>query len=389
MSLHDSNLCEVKPISAFQSTNLNSKIESFQALGQRILYSLGHPSINVEVHPEGLYENISISMEFFTKFAGYTEEYLVFDSNLYEKNRGIRLDHLFTVANTGFTPAQRLAKDPTIRNNPDFSIDNTNEVYVVTTPIEYSDFTASSALSAVIPENGIPKMDIIGGDVYTDITEYLPALSASFQKAGQTTITKEGAVAEDVEVYNNAFDYDTMEYRKVIAVKEFDEGSTTGINTLFTMEQSMAQQTFFSHAMGNFGFDLVSWNTMKEWQETREKVLALKKETHFDQRTQYLKLYPQPKDTRYWGVISCYVERPIRDIIKEPWVYQYALALTKITWGRILTKISNVSLPGSGTLNGELVLNEGLQEKERLEELMLDGPSAGFGDSEPIGIFVG
>ena len=88
MGQHESNLCEVKPISAFQSTNLNSKIESFQALGQRILYSLGHPSINIEVHPEALYENISLATEFFTKFAGYTEENIVFDSRLYEKKCG-------------------------------------------------------------------------------------------------------------------------------------------------------------------------------------------------------------------------------------------------------------------------------------------------------------
>ena len=390
MGQHESNLCEVKPISAFQSTNLNSKIESFQALGQRILYSLGHPSINIEVHPEALYENISLATEFFTKFAGYTEENIVFDSRLYEKNVGIRLDHLFTVANTNFTQSQRMHKDPKPTNNPDYPIDNTNQYYIALSALSQDVFSTSPTLSSVIPEQGIYKMDIIGSDIVDDILSFNPALSSSFQLAAQPSFTKQAEEVDDVESYNNAFDYDLMEYRKVIAVKDFEEGSSTGVNTLFTLEQTLAQQTYFSYAMGNFGFDLVTWNTMKEWQETREKVLAIRKEVSFDQRTQYMRLYPQPKQgTRYWGCITCYVERPLSHIIKEPWVYQYALALTKITWGRILTKISNVSLPGSGTLNGELVLNEGLEEKRRLEELMLEGPSAGFGDSDPIGLYIG
>ena len=70
--------------------------------------------------------------------------------------------------------------------------------------------------------------------------------------------------------------------------------------------------------MGNYGFDLISWWTVKNWLETREKVLATKRAYEFDERTQYLRMYPEPNSsTRFWGVIACYVERPIRDIIKE------------------------------------------------------------------------
>jgi hypothetical protein len=102
---------------------------------------------------------------------------------------------------------------------------------------------------------------------------------------------------------------------------------------------------------------------------------------HFDPRTQYLKLYPQPKNTQFYGVIECYVERPIRDLLKEAWVFNYALALTKIMWGRILTKINGVNLVGGGTINGENPLQEGLAEKEKLEELLYEG---GMNGSSPI-----
>jgi len=179
-----------------------------------------------------------------------------------------------------------------------------------------------------------------------------------------------------------------MDYRKVISVTDFEEGSTTGINTLFTLEQTLAQQTYFSYALGNYGFDLVSWYTLKEWIDTREKMLALKRDLVFDERSQYLKIYPQPKNERYYGVISAYLERPIRDIIKEQWVYEYALALSMINIGRIRGKFGQVSLLGGGALNYDL-LQEGQQRKAELEEELMTGATSGFGSNDPIGFMIG
>ena len=179
-----------------------------------------------------------------------------------------------------------------------------------------------------------------------------------------------------------------MDYRKVIEVTDFEEGSNTGINTLFTLEQTLAQQTYFSYAMGNYGFDLVSWYTMKEWIDTREKVLALRKDLQFDPRTQYLKMYPQPITERFYGVVSCYIERPIRDVIKEQWVYEYALALSMITVGRVRGKFGSVNLLGGGALNYDL-LNEGTQKKAELETKLLEGASPGLGDTDPALFIVG
>jgi len=212
------------------------------------------------------------------------------------------------------------------------------------------------------------------------------------------TPSRQGVPQSPPDIYNrtsykfvNSFDYDVMDYRKVIDVRNFTEGSTTGINTLFTIEQTLAQQTYFSYAMGNYGFDLVSWYTLKNWLETREKLLAIERTYSFDPRTQILKMYPQPgssnETVRFYGVIDCYVERPIRDVIKELWVYQYALALTKILVGRIRGKYTGTSLFGGGALNADL-LNEGLSEKAQLEEQLYTG-APGQGDADPPLFFVG
>ena len=92
--------CVISPLSAFLSTNLNNKIDTYDRLGDRIKRSLGYPLVSIEIHSDQLRENIQIAVEYFTKYAGYTREYMIFDSNLYETNKGIRLDMLYTLANT-------------------------------------------------------------------------------------------------------------------------------------------------------------------------------------------------------------------------------------------------------------------------------------------------
>tara|TARA_R110001592_G_scaffold181319_1_gene424068 strand:- start:3689 stop:4846 length:1158 start_codon:yes stop_codon:yes gene_type:complete len=382
--------CDITPVSAFQSTNLNSKIDNFDRLSDRILRSLGYPFVNIEIHRDTLYENISVSCEMFAKFAGYTQEYLLFDSALYEKNNGIRLDQLFSLQNSD-NLSQQIEHN---NESEDFSNYKTDSetLYISTSAIAGSNFTSTSALSAPLL-SGIFENQIFSETIYKSITGANNSLSGVFIASKKDGFTRQGSkTGETNNKYMNSFDYDVMDYRKVIAVQDFEEGSSTGINTLFTIEQTLAQQTYFSYAMGNYGFDLVSWYVLKDWMEMREKLLATKRSYTFDDRTQTMRMYPQPNaagnGVRFYGVVSCYVERPIRDIIKEHWVYQYSLALTKIAVANIRGKYGNVSLFGGGSLNSSDLMSQGLAEKEKLETALYEG-APGLGDAEPPMFFVG
>lgn len=374
------SLCQIEPISAFMSTNLNSQIECFQRLGQRIMRNLGYPLINVQVHPDQLYEAISQACEFYTMYAGYTREYIIFDSALYEHNKGIRLDHLFTVANTNYTSSEIL-QNRKIGNDPDFNINPPEQLYISLTAIPLTYFASASSLSSAVPSTGISEMQLINQSTYAELTAFSSELVNLFKATPKANFTVQCEPQNDVKSFNNMFDYDVMDYRKVIDVTDFEEGSSTGVNTLFSMESLMAQQSYYSMNLANFGFDLLSWHTVKDWIDTREKIFAIRRDIKFDNRTQYLQLYPQPKANsgRFYGVLSCYVERPLRDIIKEKFVFDYSLALVKIMWGRALTHITGVQLLGGGSFNGE-VLAEGLAEKERLETFLIEG---GYG-TDPI-----
>lgn len=388
--------CEVTPVSAFQSTNLNNKIDSFDKLAQRIVRTLGAPLISVEVHQDQLFDNISQACEFFSKYAGYTKEYLVLDSNLYERGRGIRLDHLYTLANPALSLRDKVIHKTISKDTAPY-IMNHDTFFISTSALNKAFFSLNSELSGLYTE-GLERNVILDYSMYNQMVTAFAAdpvlnvipISSYFVNSSRENISMAGTVddTQSTVLYNNMFDYDAMEYRKVIAVTDFQEGASTGINTLFTIEQTLAQQTYFSYAMGNYGFDLVSWYTVKQWLDTREKLLATKRSYEFDERTQMLRIYPEPSNSvRFYGVLYCYVERPIRDLLKEMWVYHYALALTKINVGNVRGKFSNINLFGGQVFTNELGA-QGLTEKKDLETQLFTNAAA-YGDSDPAVFFLG
>ena len=284
----------VLPVNYKGGTSLNPQISSYETLSIRIQHQLGAPLINLEISDDQVYDNITDSIEYFTKWAGYTEEYLVFKSELYKQGVGLKMDDLFTAS-------------------------------------------------------------------FEMRTSQVPTLSTGF-------------------------DYDLASQRKVVDVFDFYKGEDTGINTLFTMEQAMSQQIYSSYMIGNFGFDLVTWEVLKGFIDTRNKVLAMKEQVIFDPRSQLMKLIPEPRPAHtFYGVVGCYVERPIKDLIRERWVQKYTLALTKISIARTREKFQGTNLFGGGSVNAGSLLSEGISEKEKLEQELMNS----YQDATPAMFFLG
>jgi len=269
---------------AFLSTNLNSRIKSYDMLAERIFFQLGAPLINLELACVAAYDMIAYAIEVFTRFTPGTEEILIFDTSLYTTGRGIKLDTL-------------------INNTPETS-----------------------------------------------------GFDSTFQ---------------------SGWDYDLNDYRKVIDIYNFQEGDNEGVNTLFTIEQSMAQQMHFAYSLGSKAFDLITWHVLKDWLKTREKLFAMKQYCRFDPRTQVLRITPEPghDGMKYYAAIGCYLERPIKDLVKERWVMEYAKALMKISIANTRGKFGNTQLFGSGSLQYMELMQQGTAEKKALEDELKGGMS--------------
>jgi hypothetical protein len=173
---------------------------------------------------------------------------------------------------------------------------------------------------------------------------------------------------------SGGYDYDMGDYRKVIDVSSFAEGNNSGVNTLFTIEHTVAQQAYFGHLLGNVGYDLITWHALKEWLDLRNKMLALTPYLRFNPETQYLKIIPEPSRGQvYYGLLGCRVQKPLRDIISQLWIYRYSMALTKISIGHTRGKFAGANLFGGQTVNHSDMMSQGIAEKDALEkELMSD-----------------
>ena len=415
------------PPEGMYSTNLNSRIKDIDSLCERIGMSLGHPQINIEAHTIQVHDNIAQACEFFTKFAGYTDEYLIFHSTLYEPNKGIYMPTLFN--NTPELSGLIENEDVEFQKSPQVTtrITNTNRDKVVYSfsassnegkPVEFllqfrsgyyhhaekllvtaiyndivDEIDASVAQYARNYTSEVPKVSF---KVMTDGEEIEIACNAQIEGTVTVTISDFEPTAQTaLKSYSRSLDDLLLAPRKVVDLYSFEEGSTSGINTLFTIEQTLAQQTYFSYAMGKYGFDLVSWYTLKEWMNMRQKLLQTKYQWRFNDREQRLYLTPQPgisgprRRANFWGAIGAYVEKPLCDVLPELWVYQYALALTKISVARIRGKYQGTNLFGGGSPNYTELLSEGNAEKEKLEAKMMEGTTPGFGDAAPPMFFVG
>ena len=320
--------------------------------------SLGYPQINVEAHQNQVFESIAIACEMFTKFAGYTEEFLTFHSDLYTPGEGLRMDVLFTATKQMNSSYEADPKITTL----DTELYDVGKMIIGGGPLDYA-----------VSYKGQPDGD--------------PSSRPGLSQRSQTDPKR-----EKPHPHKRGYDYLTDDYRKVVDLFAFEEGSSSGINTLFTIEQTLAQQTYFSYALGKYGFDLVSWFTLKNWLDTRRKLLSQDYYYRFDDKKQTMYLTPEPnrsnRRVKFYGLIGAYVERPIHEIVVEPWVYQYSLALVKIIIGRIRGKYQGTNLFGGGAPNYSELLQEGQSEKKELETTLYEGVP-GFGDGQPPLFFVG
>ena len=278
------------------STNLNPVVKTYEDLTMRVKMQFGYPTVDVELCDQVIYDNINQALEWYSKYAGHTDEYMMFDSKEYVPGMGINMKDVFSMLGRAYD------------------------------------------------------------------TEYS-------------------------EISGRMYDYDLTEERKVLAVHGFDPVEYSGTDYLFTLDYMFAQQTAFSHMMGNFGFDLVTWHVLKDWLELRKKLFATDPHVIFDKRTQMMRLIPEPTraSNRYIGVVGAWVERPICQMIAERCVFQYTVALSMLQVGNIRSKFGTVSLIGGGSIQWNELLQQGTAAKERLEQELMEK----FGESMPLGIYIG
>ena len=437
-------ICNVKPVEFYMSTNLNNKIKTYDDLSERILNMLGYPAVSIsDIHANQIHQAISMAVERFTRYAGFTKEYLIFDSKLYEPNKGVPIDKLFTVASLWESKDNPSISRVTSRG-PEQYLDLGEDVYITKTFIKKCDYFISHEdynmllksareedkniikylyeMSKKHPD-GIEELSIISQFFYDYLLKHRGYSADQFKKSKDKVFTESGQKLdlykekilpveiydengkdmymqmengipagkrrEDVKKYNQMFDYDLMDYRKVVSVVSYEETNNTAMSALFSFDTALAQQFFYANQFHTHSFGLTTWYCLHEWRNTYEKLLQTKRDFSFNNRTQYFMLNPQPKPWQsFYGLLECWVEKPLKDIIMEPWIFDYALAVVKEMIGRVRSKWGDSnSLLGGGSLTGNALAQEGVaKQKELMDELM---QKQAYGAASPTRFFIG
>ena len=398
-------VCYVKPLGAYMSTDLNNKNRTYDDISERILHFFGYPAVSVsDLHRNQIYDAISMAVERFYKHAGVVKEYLILDSRLYERNHGIPIDKLCTISGIISRPDDYATKRSAERG-PEQTVKVPDEVYITKDYIYKKDYYISRsdyellhksveekdkaeidmlyAMSQKYPD-GIEPLSIISEKLYKYLVTKRRYNTEMFKKSKDTVFTLGGEKQElhtesdlgrerEPLQYNKMFDYDIMDYRKVVSVVNYSESGVSSITSLYNFDTSLAQQFFYTNQFNHRSFGLTTWYALHEWRNLYEKMLAVKRGWHFNKDTQYLTLTPQPKiGERFFGIVECWVEKPLKDVLKEPWVFDYALAVCKEMLGRVRSKWGDsVQMLGGGSLTGNALAQEGVtKQKELLEELI-------------------
>ncbi len=157
-------------------------------------------------------------------------------------------------------------------------------------------------------------------------------------------------------------------------------GGGSGINTLFSVGNQLANAGNFGGVGGNAAGFAESWIT---YEAALQHIELIKRMTasgfrfEFNVRNKQLMLIPDPVKQASPGtprgfiVVGCNTIRAESQQYGESWVKRYALALSKITLGIIRAKFQGIQLLGGGQLDTS-IKEEGITERDFLKEELKD-----------------
>lgn len=118
-------------------------------------------------------------------------------------------------------------------------------------------------------------------------------------------------------------------------------------------------------------FDMVSYTMLQHWIHTLRIITVSPYRFLYNNNTKILHVIPTPnRNDKVF--LEVFKEEQLDNLLNERWIKDYTLALCRISMGDIRSKFQ--SLPGFGAsvlLNGETLKQEGLAEKEKLEDNLI------------------
>ena len=155
-------------------------------------------------------------------------------------------------------------------------------------------------------------------------------------------------------------------------VNIFDIGDATSTNNLFNVRYQIALNDLYDLSR----YDLVPY--FMNFMNIRfiEEMLIGKQPLRYNrhQNRLYIDMDWGKVTTDDYMIAEVYkILNPetYTDVYGDRWLSRYVTALFKVQWGSNLSKFVGMQLPGGVQFNGEQILQQGIEEKNHLEEEMI------------------
>lgn len=120
------------------------------------------------------------------------------------------------------------------------------------------------------------------------------------------------------------------------------------------------------------GADIVGYELGMQYLEMIQQRYTIKMSIQFMEESKKVRFSPAPKCHGHI-ILPVWVRVQDSDLYENIWIRRYAAALCKIQIGYNVSKYTGITFTGGATVNGAFYIQEGKEEKEKLEQEIRDG----------------
>ena len=159
-------------------------------------------------------------------------------------------------------------------------------------------------------------------------------------------------------------------------INMFDVGDATSTNNLFNVRYQIALNDLYDLSR----YDLVPFYMNFQNIRMIEEILVGKQPLRFNRHVNriYVDMDWEKINAGDYLVFEVYTKvdpDTYTDVWGDRWLLEYTTALIQIQWGMNLTKFTGLQLPGGVQFNGDGILTQGMEAKQKLEEEMISAYS--------------
>lgn len=219
-------------------------------------------------------------------------------------------------------------------------------------------------------------------DVELDIDDVFHA----FKQAKRTWI-QYGQENTERGFYKLEVNRDTVTYNipdSIISVSEVIKPSGNGISSQdpFVMQ---GYQNLFSYSSGGSSAFII-YDLALQLIENRRQYIVADPEFIFNRRSHTIRFLKAPTSDQVWA-LDCFHLPSDEALMDDLWIFRYTVAECKMILGRAYRKFGTLPSPvGTDQIDGNDLVNEGKEEKQRLEEEIGEFI---HGDPIGLGVFIG